>query len=144
MRQLPSGTVTLLFTDIEGSTRMWDAHPADMQVALARHDVLLREAIDAANGYVFKTVGDAFCAAFDTAADALQAAVVAQRTVGAAPWPASTPIRVRMGLHSGTCEERDGDYFGSVVNRAARLEAIAHGGLMEGPCAYSWVFAACG
>ncbi len=107
---------------------MWDAHPADMQVALARHDVLLREAIEAANGYVFKTVGDAFCAAFATAADALEAAVAAQRAIGAAPWPSSTPIRVRMGLHSGTCEERDGDYFGSVVNRAARLEAIAHGG----------------
>ena len=107
---------------------MWDAHPEEMRVALARHDVLLRDAIEAGNGYVFKTVGDAFCAAFATASDALRAAVAAQGAIGAEAWPTATPIRVRMGLHSGSCEERGGDYFGSVVNRAARLEAIAHGG----------------
>jgi class 3 adenylate cyclase len=124
----PSGQVTLLFTDIEGSTGAWEAHPAEMNVALACHDEIVRAGIAAAGGYVFKTLGDAFCAAFAEAPSALVAAVEIQRALKAAPWPEATPIRVRMGLHSGCCEERDGDYFGPVVNRAARLEAVAHGG----------------
>lgn len=125
---VPSGTVTLLFTDIEGSTRLWEARPVEMGVALARHDMMLREAIQAAGGVVFKTVGDAFCAAFTDAAQAVTAAVTAQRAVGEERWPEGTPIRVRMALHSGVCEERDSDYFGPPVNRVARLEATAHGG----------------
>ena len=124
----PSGTVTLLFTDIEGSTRAWEAHPTDMQVALARHDVVVRDAIVAAGGHVFKTVGDAFCASFADTQSALQAAVGAQRAVAAERWPEPTPIRVRMALHTGECEERDGDYFGPTVNRVARLLAVGHGG----------------
>jgi predicted ATPase/class 3 adenylate cyclase len=124
----PSGLVTLLFTDIEGSTKAWEAHPDEMKVALARHDELVRRAIESGGGHVFKTVGDAFCAAFQEAAVALDAAVSAQQLLGAEQWPDATPIRVRMALHSGTCEERSGDYFGPVVNRAARLEAVAHGG----------------
>src|SRR5260370_35354268 len=126
--QVPSGTVTLLFTDIEGSTRLWESEPGPMAVALRRHDEIMRSAIEMAGGYVFKTVGDSFCAAFRTAAAGIDAAVSAQRAIGAYAWRTSRPINVRMGLHSGACEERDGDYFGPVVNRAARLGAATHGG----------------
>jgi predicted ATPase/class 3 adenylate cyclase len=126
--QIPSGTVTLLFTDIEGSTRLWEAEPEHMAAALRRHDAIMRGSIENAVGYVFKTVGDAFCAAFDSATFAAEAAVAAQRALTAEDWPTSQPIRVRMGMHTGVCEERDGDYFGPVVNRTARLEAVAHGG----------------
>jgi predicted ATPase/class 3 adenylate cyclase len=124
----PSGLVTLLFTDIEGSTRAWEAHPREMRVALQRHDQILRDLIEAADGYVFKTVGDAFCAAFVEPAHAIDAAVKVQRALAAEPWPDQVPIRVRMGLHSGACQERDGDYFGPTVNRVARLQGTAHGG----------------
>ena len=125
---LPSGTVTLLFTDIQGSTRLWETESEQMAAALRRHDEILRAAIKGTSGYVFKTVGDAFCAAFATARTATEAAVTAQQELRAEEWPTSQPIAVRMGLHTGVCEERDGDYFGPVVNRAARLEAVAHGG----------------
>jgi predicted ATPase/class 3 adenylate cyclase len=124
----PVGTVTFLFTDIEGSTRLWEHHPEEMQRALARHDVLLREAIEGNGGYVFKTVGDAFCAAFANAPEALAASVTAQQTLAGEPWPAVTPVRVRMALHTGTAEERDSDYFGPVLNRVARLLSTGHGG----------------
>jgi predicted ATPase/class 3 adenylate cyclase len=120
--------VTLLFTDIKGSTRLWEAEPEQMAAALRRHDDIMRAAIEGSSGYVFKTVGDAFCAAFATAPAAVEAALTAQRELAAQTWPTSRPITVRMGLHTGVCEERDGDYFGPVVNRAARLEAVAHGG----------------
>ncbi len=125
---IPTGTVTLLFTDIVGSTRLWETEPARMAPALRRHDDILRAAIEGAGGYVFKTVGDAFCAAFWTARAAVDAAVAGQRALSAQTWPTSRPILVRMGLHTGVSEERDGDYFGPAVNRAARLEAAAHGG----------------
>ncbi len=125
---IPSGTITLLFTDVEGSTRLWEAEPEAMARALRRHDELLRAAIEQAGGFVFKTVGDAFCAAFATPRAALDAAAAAQRGLAAEPWPTGRPIRVRMSLHTGVCEERDNDYFGPAVNRAARLEAVAHGG----------------
>ncbi len=125
---LPSGTVTLLFSDIEGSTRLWEQHPESMGIALERHDDLMRSAIERAGGYVFKTVGDAFCAAFTSARQAVAAAEGAQRGLLAEAWPDEAVLRVRMALHTGECEERDGDYFGPAVNRVARLEAIAHGG----------------
>ena len=125
---VPSGLVTLLFTDIEGSTRAWEAHPEEMKAALVRHDEMLRGQIEGVGGYVFKTVGDAFCASFQDAPVALSTAVGLQQRLAAEEWPAATPIRVRMALHSGQCEERGGDYFGPVVNRAARLEAVAYGG----------------
>lgn len=128
MDEAPSGTVTLLFTDIEGSTRLWEAEPDAMTAALQRHDKIVRAAIEGQRGFVFKTVGDAFCAAFATPRAAVSAAVAAQRQLGAEDWPTSRPIRVRMALHTGVCEERDNDYFGPAVNRTARLEAIAHGG----------------
>ncbi len=126
--QIPTGTVTLLFTDIEGSTRMWEAEPEAMTLALRRHDEILRAAIEQAGGYVFKTVGDAFCAAFSTADAAVAAAVAAQRALAGQQWPTRQPIGVRMALHTGACDERDNDYFGPAVNRVARLESVAHGG----------------
>ena len=125
---LPTGTVTLLFTDIEGSTRLWESHETAMRAALARHDALLRRAIGARGGHVFKTVGDAFCAAFPTAPDALAAALEAQRALHLERWPDPVKLRVRMALHTGTVEVRDGDYFGTPLNRVARLLAAGHGG----------------
>lgn len=124
----PTGTVTFLFTDIEGSSRLWEAQPAAMRTALAHHDAHLRRAIEAHGGHVFKTVGDAFCAAFPAASDALAAALDAQRALAAERWPESVAIRARMALNSGAVEFRDGDYFGPTLNRVARLLAVAHGG----------------
>jgi predicted ATPase/class 3 adenylate cyclase/DNA-binding CsgD family transcriptional regulator len=124
----PSGTVTLLFTDVEGSTKLWESEPAEMADALRRHDEILQGAIDSSGGYVFKTVGDAFCASFSTPSAAVEAARSAQRSLISEEWPTSQPLRVRMGLHSGVCEERDSDYFGPAVNRTARLTRLAHGG----------------
>ena len=128
MPEAPRGTVTLLFTDVEGSTRLWEAQPAAMRAALARHDALLRQCIDDHDGHVFKTVGDAFCAAFHTASDALAAALDAQRALHREPWPEGARLRVRMALHTGAAELRDGDYFGASLNRVARLLAAGHGG----------------
>ncbi|MBN2147485.1 MAG: tetratricopeptide repeat protein [Anaerolineales bacterium] len=127
MPTLPIGTVTFLFTDIEGSTRLWEKHPKAMQANLARHDYLLRLIIEAHGGCVFKTVGDAFCAAFHTAPAALEAALAIQRTLLDEDW-GQTPIRVRSALHTGAAQERDGDYFGPTLNRTARLLSAGHGG----------------
>jgi class 3 adenylate cyclase len=125
---LPVGTVTFLFSDIEGSTRLWEKHPVAMADSLARHDAILRTAMEGAGGYVFKTVGDAFCVAFDTAGSALEAAVQSQRALHSEPWGATGPLRVRMAIHTGAAEFRDGDYFGNPLNRVARILAAAHGG----------------
>jgi len=127
MISYPTGTITFLFTDIEGSTKLWEQQPEAMRPALARHDALLRQAIEAQGGYLFKMVGDAACAAFVTAPAALQAALRAQRALYAESWGA-TVIKVRMALHTGATEERDGDYFGPPVNRVARLLSAGHGG----------------
>jgi predicted ATPase/class 3 adenylate cyclase len=124
----PTGTVTFLFTDIEGSTKLWENNAPAMQAALARHDELLRWAIEERGGYVFKTVGDAFCAAFPTAPDALKAALETQRQLLSSEREDKGTLRVRMALHTGAAEERDGDYFGPPVNRVARLLSAAHGG----------------
>jgi predicted ATPase/class 3 adenylate cyclase len=125
----PSGTVTFLFTDIEGSSRMWEESPATMRAALARHDEILRSVIEANGGHVFKTVGDAFCAAFPTAPEALEVALAAQRALLVdRDWIEAGPPLVRMALHTGSAEERDGDYFGPPLNRVARLLSAAHGG----------------
>jgi TolB-like protein/class 3 adenylate cyclase/Tfp pilus assembly protein PilF len=124
----PTGTVTFLFTDIEGSTRLWESQQAAMEVALPRHDALVRQCIADHGGHVFKTGGDAFCAAFHTASDALAAALDAQRALHAERWPEATKLRVRMALHTGAVEWRDSDYFGPPLNRVARLLAAGHGG----------------
>jgi predicted ATPase/class 3 adenylate cyclase len=129
MPDQPSGTVTFLFTDIEGSTRSWENSPELMKGALSRHDAILRSSIEAGGGYIVKAAGDGFHAAFPTALLALNAVLEAQRALAEEPWPEGTgPIKVRMALHTGTAEERDGDYFGPSVNRAARLLSAGHGG----------------
>ena len=124
----PSGPVTLLFTEIEGGIGLWEADPEAMAEASARHDRIVREQIEVAGGHVFKTVGEAFRAVFAGPFAALASAVAVQRAAGTEPWPPGLPIRVRVALHSGACMERDGDYFGPVVNRVARLLAAGHGG----------------
>src|SRR5262245_9145969 len=125
---LPAGTLIFLFTDVEGSTQLWERERAAMERALARHDQIMRQAIDAYGGHVFKTVGDAFYAAFVTASDAFDAAIAAQRAIYAEPWGEVAPIRVRMALHAGAAQQREGDYFGPPLNRVARLCAAGHGG----------------
>ncbi len=122
----PTGTVTFLFTDIEGSTTLWEQNPDAMRPALARHDALLHHHLTQNGGFVFKTVGDAFCAAFATAPEAVRSALAAQIALDAQTW--ETPLRVRMALHTGAGEERDGDYFGPPLNRIARLLSAGHGG----------------
>jgi len=121
-------TSTFLFTDIEGSTRLWEEQPREMSEALAAHDRLLAETIERHGGRVFKTVGDAFCSAFASAAEALGAAEAAQRALKERRWQVSGGLRVRMALHSGPAEERSGDYFGPTLNRVARLLSAGHGG----------------
>jgi predicted ATPase/class 3 adenylate cyclase/DNA-binding NarL/FixJ family response regulator len=133
MTTQPTGTVTFLFTDIESSSPLWAQHPDAMKDAVARHDAILRQAIESHDGYVFKTMGDAFCAAFAVAADALNAALTIQRELRAfndefAIRHSLLAIRIRMGLHTGAAEARDGDYFGATLNRVARIMAVAHGG----------------
>lgn len=124
----PSGTVAFLFTDVEGSTRAWQAHGAAMGRAIARHDDLMRAALSAHGGHVFKTVGDAFCAVFATVPNAIASAIEAQRALEETTWEEVGPIRVRMAVHVGAAEERDDDYFGPAVNRVARLLSAGHGG----------------
>jgi predicted ATPase/class 3 adenylate cyclase len=119
--------VTFLFTDLEGSTSLWEHHPEAMRDALARHDAILRDAVAAHAGYLVKTTGDGVHAAFGTAADAVDAALSSQLALREENWTATGPFRVRMGLHTGAAELRDGDYYGGALNRAARLMAIAHG-----------------
>src|SRR5829696_8227804 len=107
----PTGTVTFLFTDIEGSTKLWERDTPAMQKALARHDELLRTVIEVHGGYVFKTFGDAFCAAFATATDALEAALASQSALHAEEWGEIGALKVRMAIHTGAVQEREGDYF---------------------------------
>jgi predicted ATPase/class 3 adenylate cyclase len=128
MRELPTGTVTFLFTDVEGSSRLWEQHPEAMRGASARHDAIVREAIESHHGQVVKTTGDGFHAAFATASDAVEAAIDAQLGLARESWSATGPVRVRMGVHTGTAEVRDGDYYGPALNRAARLMSVGHGG----------------
>ena len=120
--------MTLLFTDIEGGVRLWEADRDAMPAALACYDHIVRERIEASGGHVFKTVGEVHRAVFADPVAALSSAVAIQRAVGAEPWASSLPIQVCMALHSGACAEHDGDYVGPVVNRTARLLDIGHGG----------------
>jgi len=124
-----TSTRSFLFTDIEGSTSLWENRPDRMRLSLLRHDQILRSSIEEHRGKVVKTVGDAFIAVFGKAADALQAAIAGQRALHTAEWPDDCRLRVRMAVHAGDAlEERDADYFGPTVNRAARLLAAGHGG----------------
>ena len=123
MSQAPSGTVTFLFTDIEGSTRLWEEQPEAMRDLVAEHDARFRDTIEANDGYVVKGRGDGFHAAFSRAGDAVKAAEQLQAATADLP-----NIKVRIGLNTGEVQERDGDYFGPAVNRAARIVAAGHGG----------------
>ena len=126
--QLPSGCVTFLFTDMEGSTRLWETQFAAMQSALPRHDAALRAAIEGHRGHVVKTTGDGFHAVFVDPLDGLAATLDAQRALPTVSEAPQVQIRARMALHTGRVDVTDGDYYGPVVNRSARLMAAAHGG----------------
>ena len=115
----PSGVVTFLFTDIEGSTRRWESDADAMRAALLTHDEVLRTAIEAHDGFLFSHTGDGVVAAFASPKSAVDAALAAQRAL---------ELPVRMGIATGEAELRDGDYFGAVLNRAARVMAAGHGG----------------
>lgn len=130
MQKLPSGTVTFLFTDIEGSTKLWQEHPKHIRYALIRHDALAAEAISHQGGILVKGrgEGDSLFAVFPRATDAVTAAITFQRALLTESWPLESPLRVRIALHTGETDLRDGDYYGSAVNRCARLRSIAHGG----------------
>ena len=126
MSELPSGTVSFIFTDIEGSTQLWESRREEMAEALAAHDAVLRAAVAAHDGWVFSTGGDGFTAAFQRAPDAVAAALAIQ--LGLTAESLAVPISVRIGLHTGDVQERDANYFGPPLNRCARLMGAAHGG----------------
>ncbi len=117
-----------LFTDIEGSTRLWADHRGEMGSALARHDELLSRAVEAAGGEVFKHMGDGMAAVFPSVPAAVDAAAEAQRGLGSEDWGTIRAVRVRMAIHAGEAEQRDRDWFGPALNRTARLMGIGHGG----------------
>lgn len=127
---LPTGTVTFLFSDIEGSTQLWDRYPQGMRAALSRHDMILRRSVTENGGYLVKTTGDGAYAVFERAIDAVQAAISAQSVLQTETWPETRPDRLlsRMGIHTGEAEMRESDYHGMAVNRAARVMSVGHGG----------------
>jgi class 3 adenylate cyclase len=129
MPELPSGTVTFLFTDIEGSTALWEQDRTAMANAVERHLALLRQAVETHGGVAFKVIGDAVQAAFPAAPQAVAAALSAQRTLLVEDWGALGPLRVRMALHAGEAEPDDrGDYLAPALNRLSRLLSTGHGG----------------
>ena len=145
MNNLPSGTVTFLFTDIEDSTFLWEQYPEAMKSALAKHDSILKDAIESNRGHIIKTTGDGVHAVFSTALDALNTAITSQRNLHSlilddnvvSIHPATNTqgysttnlqLKSRMGLHTGEAELRDNDYFGQTLNRAARIMSAGHGG----------------
>src|SRR5919109_5510525 len=128
MSSLPSGTVTFLFTDIEGSTKLAREYPETWESSRARHHQILREAIESNHGFVFQIIGDAFCAAFHTAADALKAAVKAQQGSQNEAW-GECAIHVRMGIHTGEAEVHNDEYRGYLtLSLVQRIMSAGHGG----------------
>ena len=125
---IPRGMITFLFSDVVGSTRHWATDPGGMSESLRIHDRILRHAITTRSGFIFTTAGDSFAAAFHQADAAVQAAVEVQSELANTDWGSLPPLLVRMGIHLGEAEERDGDYFGPTLNTAARLEDAGHGG----------------
>src|SRR5438094_4393447 len=119
---LPGGAVTFLLTDIEGSTKLWEQHPRAMEAALTRHDALAAAIVPHHAGTLVKQrgEGDSLFAVFARASDAVAAATALQQALCSEPWPAETPVRVRMALHTGDASPRAGDYYGAAVNRCAR------------------------
>src|SRR5918997_344824 len=130
MPDLPTGTVTFLFTDIEGSTTLWEQHPEAARAPLVRHDALVEQVVTEHAGHVVRPrgEGDSRFAVFARATNAVAAAAALQQVLHAEPWPTPTPLRVRMALHTGEADLHEGDYYGSTVNRCARLRAVAQGG----------------
>jgi class 3 adenylate cyclase len=127
MSSKPTGTVTFLFTDIEGSTQLAQKHPENWELLRDRHHAILQSVMDAHNGYVFQTIGDAFCVAFHTARDGVNAAINAQRQLQNENW-GETPIKVRMGIHTGEAEKRRNDYRGYLtLARVQRVMSAAYG-----------------
>ena len=134
MPDLPAGHFVFLFTDIAGSIKLWEQRPQAMPSALARHDALVRHAVEASGGRVFKTVGDACYAVFGVAA-----ALAAQRALMAEDWD-QLPLRVRVALHAGPAEERGGDYYGPTLNCVDRLVSAGHGGqILLSRAALEWI-----
>lgn len=129
-RQLPTGTITFLFTDVEGSTRLWEHYPDAMRQALVRHDAILTNLIEQHSGIVVRErgEGDSFFAVFTRPSDAILAASAIQRSLQRESWPIPQPLRVRIAIHTGEADLRDGGYYGSEVNRCARLRALTRGG----------------
>jgi class 3 adenylate cyclase len=126
--QAPARVITFLFTDIEGSTRLWEEQPARMRPALARHDAIARHAVEQHRGIVVKMSGDGLHAAFEDPLDALAATLELQLALADPEQTGGIALRVRCGLHAGVAERRDNDFFGASVNRAARIMSAAHGG----------------
>jgi class 3 adenylate cyclase len=127
---LPAGTVTFLFTDIEGSTRLWQQYPTAMDLALVCHDALAADLVRQHGGTLVKHrgEGDSLFAVFSRAADAVAAALALQRAFHDEPWPQDLLLHVRIAIHTGEAIVREGDYFGPAISRCARLRAAAHGG----------------
>ena len=124
----PGGTLTLLLSDLEGSTSLWEKFPTEMKAALDHHDAILRAAVQSAHGQVVKSTGDGWMAVFSSVLDGVNACLKAQQDLAKGPWGVTGPLLVRMGLHAGEAQLRGGDYYGPEVNRAARLMSAAHGG----------------
>jgi predicted ATPase/class 3 adenylate cyclase len=127
---LPKGTLTYLLTDVEGSTELWEREPDAMRNALARHDALIEAGVEGHEGTLVRPrgEGDSRFAVFPRATDAVTAACMIQAALQVEQWSTSRPLRVRMALHTGESDLRDGDYYGSAVNRCARIRTLAHGG----------------
>ena len=127
---LPSGTLTFFFTDIEGSTRLWELYPDPMRLAMVRHDALIETLVEQHQGVIVRPrgEGDSRFAVFTHPGGAIRAACAVQRALHQEPWGLPSPLRVRIGLHTGPADLRDGDYYGPEVNRCARLRNAAYGG----------------
>jgi predicted ATPase/class 3 adenylate cyclase len=126
--EVASRTLTFVFTDLEGSSKLWEQHRQAMKDALERHDAILRDAVESSNGQVVKTTGDGLMAVFASPADGVNACLKAQDGLAHEAWGQTGPLRVRMGLHVGEAATREGDYFGPTLNRAARIMSAGHGG----------------
>jgi class 3 adenylate cyclase len=130
MGTLPEGILTFLLTDVEASTRRWEQEPEMMRQAMVRHDAMFDAVVDDHHGHIVKPrgEGDSRFAVFTSAHNALAAAAEAQQRLFSEPWETLEPIRVRMAIHTGEADLRGGDYYGTTVNRCARLRSLAHGG----------------
>src|SRR4051812_47695686 len=130
MSSAPTGTVTFLLTDIEGSTVLWEQYPDEARIAMSRHDEIVEDVVGRHEGTLVRPrgEGDSRFAVFARATDAVAGAAALQKALYAERWPVPAPIRVRAALHTGEADFRDGDYYGTAVNRCARLRSVAHGG----------------